>query len=194
MIIPTNVNRTPEGSLSMDVFSTLYNDRNVMLTEEITSGSVASVIAQLITLDSKSHDPICLYINSPGGSVQDGLALYDVMNSIESEVYTIGMGMIASMASVILSAGTRGHRYLLPSSFTMIHEARNIPAQQMTSLSEQKERMNVLEMFNQKTMEILAENCSKTLDELKKDSSYDHYFTADEAVTYGLADHVGLPD
>ncbi|MEF2885753.1 MAG: ATP-dependent Clp endopeptidase proteolytic subunit ClpP [Ruminococcus sp.] len=187
-LVPYVVEQTNRGERSYDIYSRLLNDRIIMLHDEVNSATASVVVAQLLYLESQ--DPtkdISLYINSPGGSVTDGLAIYDTMQYIKCDVSTICMGMAASMGAFLLSAGTKGKRLALPNSTIMIHQPLGGYKGQATDMEihtrymlDTKARLN----------RILSENTGKPLDVVKADTERDNFMTAQEALEYGLIDKV----
>ena len=187
-LVPYVVEQTNRGERSYDIYSRLLNDRIIMLHDEVNSATASVVVAQLLYLESQ--DPtkdISLYINSPGGSVTDGLAIYDTMQYIKCDVSTICMGMAASMGAFLLSAGTKGKRLALPNSTIMIHQPLGRYKGQATDMEihtrymlDTKARLN----------RILSENTGKPLDIVKADTERDNFMTAQEAMEYGLIDKV----
>ena len=188
MLIPMVVDRTDNGERSFDIYSRLLEDRVVFLSGEITDEVANLVVAQLIYLESK--DPtkdISLYINSPGGSVSAGLAIYDTMRYIRCDVSTICIGMAASMGALLLSNGAKGKRYALPNSEIMIHQVLG-GAQGQASDVEIHTRQ--LLKTKQKLNAILAGNVGKQVSEVEKDTDRDNYLSAEEAKAYGIVDEV----
>lgn len=188
MLIPMVVDRTDNGERSFDIYSRLLEDRVVFLSGEITDEVANLVVAQLIYLESK--DPtkdISLYINSPGGSVSAGLAIYDTMRYIRCDVSTICIGMAASMGALLLSSGAKGKRYALPNSEIMIHQVLG-GAQGQASDVEIHTRQ--LLKTKQKLNAILAGNVGKQASEVEKDTDRDNYLSAEEAKAYGIVDEV----
>ncbi len=187
-LIPYVVEQTNRGERSYDIYSRLLNDRIVMLNEEVNSASASVVVAQLLYLESQ--DPtkdISLYINSPGGSVTDGFAIYDTMNYIKCDVSTICIGMAASMGAFLLSAGTKGKRIALPNSTIMIHQPLGGYKGQATDMEiHTRYMLDIKARLNQ----ILAENTGKPLDVIKNDTERDNFMTAQQALEYGLIDKV----
>ena len=187
-LIPYVVEQTNRGERSYDIYSRLLNDRIVMLNEEVNSASASVVVAQLLYLESQ--DPtkdISLYINSPGGSVTDGFAIYDTMKYIKCDVSTICMGMAASMGAFLLSAGTKGKRIALPNSTIMIHQPLGGYKGQATDMEiHTRYMLDIKARLNQ----ILAENTGKPLDVIKNDTERDNFMTAQQALEYGLIDKV----
>ena len=187
-LVPYVVEQTNRGERSYDIYSRLLNDRIVMLNEEVNSASASVVVAQLLYLESQ--DPtkdISLYINSPGGSVTDGFAIYDTMKYIKCDVSTICMGMAASMGAFLLSAGTKGKRIALPNSTIMIHQPLGGYKGQATDMEiHTRYMLDIKARLNQ----ILAENTGKPLDVIKNDTERDNFMTAQQALEYGLIDKV----
>ena len=187
-LIPYVVEQTNRGERSYDIYSRLLNDRIVMLNEEVNSASASVIVAQLLYLESQ--DPtkdISLYINSPGGSVTDGFAIYDTMKYIKCDVSTICMGMAASMGAFLLSAGTKGKRIALPNSTIMIHQPLGGYKGQATDMEiHTRYMLDIKARLNQ----ILSENTGKPLDIIKNDTERDSFMTAQQALEYGLIDKV----
>ena len=187
-LIPYVVEQTNRGERSYDIYSRLLNDRIVMLNEEVNSASASVVVAQLLYLESQ--DPtkdISLYINSPGGSVTDGFAIYDTMKYIKCDVSTICMGMAASMGAFLLAAGTKGKRIALPNSTIMIHQPLGGYKGQATDMEiHTRYMLDIKARLNQ----ILAENTGKPLDIIKNDTERDNVMTAQQALEDGLIDKV----
>ena len=182
------VDRTDNGERSFDIYSRLLEDRVVFLSGEITDDVANLVVAQLIYLESK--DPtkdISLYINTPGGSVTAGLAIYDTMKYIRCDVSTICIGMAASMGAFLLSSGTKGKRYALPNSEIMIHQV--LGGSQGQASDVEIHTRQLLKMKH-KLNAILAENVGKKVEEVEKDTDRDNYLSAEEAKTYGIVDEV----
>ena len=171
-----------------DLFSCLLEERIVFIAEPITDALATSVIAQLLFLESQdSEKDISIYINSPGGSVSAGLAIYDTMQYIKCDVSTICVGMAASMAAFLLSSGTKGKRYALPNSSMMIHQPLGGAQGQASDILIQAEHISqTRKLLNQ----ILAKNTNNSIKQIKKDTDRDHYMTADEACAYGLVDKI----
>ena len=187
-LVPYVVEQTNRGERSYDIYSRLLNDRIVMLNEEVNSASASVIVAQLLYLESQ--DPtkdISLYINSPGGSVTDGFAIYDTMKYIKCDVSTICMGMAASMGAFLLSAGTKGKRIALPNSTIMIHQPLGGYKGQATDMEiHTRYMLDIKARLNQ----ILAENTGKPLDVIKNDTERDNFMTAQQALEYVLIDKV----
>lgn len=187
MIIPTVVEKTPYGERAYDLYSRLLNERIVFLTGEITDEVANNVISQLLYLDSLNDKDISLYINSPGGSVMAGLAIYDTMNYIKSDVSTIVIGMAASMGSFLLAAGAKGKRYALPNSEVMIHEVLGGTEGQATVVKIQAERILKL---RDKMNSLLAKLTNKNVSKINKDTERDYFMSASEALDYGIVDKI----
>ena len=187
-LVPYVVEQTNRGERSYDIYSRRLNDRIIMLHDEVNSATASVVVAQLLYLESQ--DPtkdISLYINSPGGSVTDGFAIYDTMKYIKCDVSTICMGMAASMGAFLLSAGTKGKRLALPNSTIMIHQPLGGYKGQTTDMEiHTKYMLDTKSRLNQ----ILAENTGKPLDIVKNDTERDNFMTAQQALEYGLIDKV----
>lgn len=187
-LVPYVIEQSSRGERSFDIYSRLLEDRIVMLNEEVNSASASVVVAQLLYLESK--DPtkdISLYINSPGGSVTDGFAIFDTMNYIKCDVSTICMGMAASMGAFLLSGGAKGKRLALPNAEIMIHQPSGGARGQETEIRIVAE--NILKTRN-KLNQILAANTGKSVEEISRDTERDNYMSAQEAVAYGLIDSV----
>ena len=187
-LVPMVVEQTNRGERSYDIYSRLLEDRVVFLTGEVNDVSADLVIAQLMYLESKGEDKdISLYINSPGGSVTAGMAIYDTMNYIKCDVETICVGMAASMGAFLLSSGAKGKRYALPNSEIMIHQPLGGAQGQASDIAitaahilRLKKRLNT----------ILAKNCNQPLEKIERDVDRDHYMFAEEAKKYGLIDGI----
>ena len=188
VLIPYVVERTSGGERSYDLYSRLLEDRIIFLSGEIDDATANTVVAQLIYLEGK--DPtkdVCLYINSPGGSVTAGMAIYDTMNYIKCDVSTICIGMAASMGAFLLAAGAKGKRFALPNSEIMIHQPLGGAQGQASDIKIQAE--HILRIKDKMTR-ILAENTGKPYETIARDTDRDNYLTADEAREYGLIDRV----
>lgn len=187
-LVPMVVDRTDSGERSFDIYSRLLEDRVIFLSGEINDDVANLVVAQLIYLESK--DPtkdISLYINSPGGSVSAGLAIYDTMNYIRCDVSTICIGLAASMGAFLLSSGTKGKRYALPNSEIMIHQVLGGAQGQATDVEIQTKQ---LLKIKQKLNRLLAENVGRDITEVEHDTERDNYLSASEAKAYGIIDEV----
>jgi ATP-dependent Clp protease protease subunit len=187
-LVPYVIEQTNRGERSYDIFSRLLNDRIIMLTDEVNDTTSSLVVAQLLYLEGQ--DPakdISLYINSPGGSVTAGLAIYDTMQYIKCDVSTICIGLAASMGAFLLTAGAKGKRYALPNSDIMIHQPSGGTQGQATDIKIQAEHMlHIKKRLN----EIFAERTGQPLDVIMRDTERDNFMTAEEAVKYGLIDKV----
>ena len=190
-LVPYVIEQTSRGERSYDIYSRLLKDRIIFLGEEVNDVSANLIVAQLLFLESE--DPgkdIHLYINSPGGSVTAGMAIYDTMRYLKCEVSTICVGMAASMAAVLLSSGAKGKRKALPNAEVMIHQPLGGTQGQATDIAIHAER--ILKM-KQTLNQILAKNTGKPLSEIDRDVERDHFLTADEAREYGLIDEIIAP-
>ena len=187
-LVPYVVEQTNRGERSYDIFSRLLNDRIIILSEEVNDANAALIVAQLLYLEAQDPDKdIQFYINSPGGAVTAGMAIYDTMQYIKADVSTICIGMAASMAAFLLSAGAKGKRMALPNAEIMIHQPAAGTQGKVTDMAIDVERfLRIKKHMNQ----ILADNTGRTVEELKRDTERDHWFTADEAKEYGLVDQV----
>lgn len=187
-LVPMVVEQTNRGERSYDIFSRLLNDRIVMLCEEVTDASASLVVAQLLYLEGQDPEKdISLYINSPGGSVTAGLAIYDTMRYIKCDVSTICIGLAASMGAFLLSSGTKGKRLALPNSEIMIHQPMGGMQGQVTDIKIHAERyLRIKKNLNQ----MLAENTGKPLEIIQQDTERDNFMSAQEAMEYGLIDKV----
>ena len=187
-LVPYVVEQTSRGERSFDIYSRLLEDRIIMLTEEVYSASASVEVAQLLYLEGQ--DPtkdISLYINSPGGSVTDGMAIYDTMQYIKCDVSTICMGMAASMGAFLLAAGTKGKRYSLPNSDIMIHQPSGGAQGQATDMEiHTRHILNTKQRLN----EILAANTGQPVDVIAQDTNRDNFMTAQQALEYGLIDKI----
>ena len=186
-LIPTVIEKSSNGERAYDIYSRLLKDRIIILTGEIDDVNSNIVVGQLLYLDSLNHDDISLYINSPGGSVTAGMAIYDTMNFIKSDVSTICIGLAASMAAFLLSSGQKGKRYCLPNSEVMIHQPLGGAKGQATEIKIAAERILKLK---DKLNKILAKNTGKDLKVIENDTERDYFLSAEEALEYGLIDKV----
>ena len=190
-LIPMVVEQTNRGERSYDIFSRLLNDRIIMLCEEVNDGSASLVVAQLLYLEGQDPDKdISLYINSPGGSVTAGLAIYDTMQYIKCDVSTICIGMAASMGAFLLAAGEKGKRFALPNSEVMIHQPLIAGGGLSGQTTDIKIYTDHLVNTKKKMNEILAERTGQTYEKLCEDTERDNFMTAQEAKEYGLIDEV----
>ena len=190
-LIPMVVEQSNNGERSYDIYSRLLEDRIVFLSGEIDDNTANTVVAQLLYLEGKDPDKVIyLYINSPGGSVSAGLAIYDTMNYIKSDVSTICIGLAASMGAFLLSSGAKGKRFSLPNGEIMIHQPLGGAQGQASDIEIQaKHIIKTKEKLNR----ILAENTGKPIEVIEKDVDRDNYMSADEALAYGLIDKVYSP-
>ena len=187
-LVPTVVEQTNRGERAYDIYSRLLNDRIIFLSDEVNDVTASLVIAQLLFLEAQDPDKdICLYINSPGGSVSAGLAIYDTMNFIKCDVSTICVGMAASMGAFLLAAGAKGKRLALPNSEIMIHQPLGGMQGQATDIKIHADRIiKMRETLNS----ILAEKTGKPIEIIEKDTDRDNFMSAKEAMEYGLIDKV----
>ncbi len=191
-LVPNIIETTSRGERSMDIFTRLLDDRIIVLSDEVNSATASIVVAELLYLEGQDADKdISFYINSPGGSVSDGLAIYDTMQYVKCDVSTICVGLAASMGAFLLSAGAKGKRFALPNAEIMIHQPliggdRGIGGQcsdvqiAAQNMQRSKDRLN----------RILAENTGKTFEEVERDTDRNNWLTAEEAMNYGLIDQV----
>ena len=187
-LVPYVVEQTSRGERSYDIFSRLLNDRIIFLGEEVNDTTASLVVAQLLYLEAQDPDKdIQLYINSPGGSVTAGMAIYDTMQYIKCDVSTICVGMAASMGAFLLSCGAKGKRIALPNAEVMIHQPSAGTQGQITDMAIHLKR---LEIIKKRMNKILADNTGKTPEQIKSDSERDNWMTAEEAKEYGLIDKV----
>ncbi len=190
-LVPYVVEQTGNGERSMDIFSRLLNDRIIVLSDEVNSQTASLVVAQLLFLEGQdSEKDISLYINSPGGSVTDGMAIYDTMQYIKCDVSTICIGMAASMGAFLLSSGAKGKRIALPNSEILIHQpligGHGITGQATDVEIAARDLVKTKERLNR----ILAANCGKDIETIARDTDRDNRMTAQEALEYGLVDKV----
>ena len=187
-LVPMVVEQTGRGERSYDIFSRLLNDRIIFLSDEVNDATASLVVAQLLYLEAQDPDKdISFYINSPGGSVTAGMAIYDTMNFIKCDVSTVCIGMAASMGAFLLSAGTKGKRFALPNSEIMIHQPLGGAKGQATDIKIQAE---LILRTRDRLNAILAKNTGKSIDEIARDTERDNYMTAEQALEYGLVDKV----
>ncbi|KKP90110.1 MAG: ATP-dependent Clp protease proteolytic subunit [Parcubacteria group bacterium GW2011_GWA2_36_10] len=188
MLIPTVIEKSNNGERAYDIYSRLLKDRIIFLSEEIDEHSANLVIAQLLFLEAQDNTkPIKMYLNSPGGSVTDGLAIYDTMQYIKAPVSTICVGLAASMAAVLLAAGEKGQRFALPNSEILIHQIMGGASGQASDIKIKAEQILKLKTQLNK---ILHQHTGKLLTKIEKDTDRDYYMTAQEALTYGLIDKI----
>ena len=187
-LVPYVVEQTGRGERSYDIFSRLLNDRIVMLNEEVNATTSSLVVAQLLYLEGQdASKDISLYINSPGGSVTDGMAIYDTMQYIKCDVSTICMGMAASMGAFLLAAGKKGKRYSLPNSDIMIHQPSGGAKGQATDINIHAQHIL---RTKEKLNKILSENTGQPIEKVAQDTERDNFMTAQQALEYGLIDEV----
>ena len=187
-LVPMVVEQTNRGERSYDIFSRLLNDRIIFLSDEVNNTTASLVVAQMLFLEAQDPDKdISFYINSPGGSVTAGMAIYDTMQFIKCDVSTICLGMAASMGAFLLSAGTKGKRFALPHSEIMIHQPLGGAQGQASDIQIQAEQiLRIKKTLNR----ILAENTGKPIEVIERDTDRDNYMTAEEALNYGLVDKI----
>ena len=187
-LVPYVVEQTNRGERQYDIFSRLLNDRIIVLSDEVNDATASIVVAQLLFLEGQDADKdISLYINSPGGSVTAGMAIYDTMQYIKCDVSTICMGMAASMGAFLLSSGAKGKRFALPNSEIMIHQPLGGARGQATEI---KIVADHILKTREKLNRILAENTGKSIEQIALDTERDNYLSAQEAMDYGLVDKV----
>ncbi len=191
MLIPTVIEKSNNGERVYDIYSRLLKDRIIILSGEITDESANSVVAQLLYLDSLNQDDISLYINSPGGAVTAGMAIYDTMNFVKSDVSTICLGMAASMAAFLLSSGAKEKRFCLPNSEVMIHQPLGGAQGQATEIKIAAEHiLNLKEKLNK----ILSKNTGQDIKQIEHDTDRDNFMNAEEAKEYGIIDQILVSD
>ena len=187
-LVPMVVEQTGRGERSYDIFSRLLNDRIIILSEEINDTTASLVVAQMLFLEAQDPDKdIALYINSPGGSVTAGMAIYDTMNFVKCDVSTICIGMAASMGAFLLSAGAKGKRFALPNSEIMIHQPLGGVRGQASDI---KIHADLILRTKEKLNRILAENTGNSYEKVCADTDRDNFMTAEEALAYGLVDKI----
>ena len=186
-LVPMIIEKEINGERSYDIFSRLLKERIIFISGEINDNLANTVIAELLYLDSINHEDISIYINSPGGVITAGMAIYDTMQFIKSDVVTICMGMAASMAAFLLSSGTRGKRFILPHADVMIHQPLGGAEGQATDIKIACDRiLNLRNRLNN----ILVDNTGKALSQIEEDTERDNYLNAEEALEYGLVDKI----
>ncbi len=189
-LVPYVIEQTGHGERSMDIYSRLLNDRIIVLSDEVNDATASLVVAQLLYLESQDPEKdICLYINSPGGSITAGMAIYDTMQYIKPDVSTMCIGMAASMGAVLLAGGARGKRYALPHSEVMIHQPL-IGGGLSGQCTDIKIHSDHMLRTREKLNKILAHDTGKSLEQIAIDTERDNYMTAEEAVEYGIIDKV----
>ena len=186
-IIPTIIEKSYNKEYAYDIYSRLLKDRIIFITSDINDSLADVVISELLYLDSLSHDDISIYINSKGGEITSGMAIYDTINHIKSDVVTIGMGMCASMAAFLLSSGTIGKRYALKNTEIMIHQPLGGASGQATEIKIAAE--HILKIKN-KINKILAKNTNQNIKKIEKDTERDNFMDAIDAKKYGLIDEI----
>ena len=187
-LVPYVVEQTARGERSYDIFSRLLNDRIIVLSEDVNSASASVIVAQLLYLEGQDPEKdIYFYINSPGGSISDGMAIHDTMNYIKCDVSTICVGMAASMGAFLLSSGAKGKRIALPNAEIMIHQPSAGTQGKVTDMEIDVEHFLKIK---QRLNKILSENTGKPVEQVKADSERDHWMIAEEAREYGLVDKV----
>ena len=186
-LVPVVIDKDINGERSYDIFSRLLKERIIFISGEINDSMANSVIAELLYLDSINHNDISLYINSPGGVITSGMAIYDTMNFIKSDVSTICIGMAASMAAFLLSSGTIGKRYILPNADVMIHQPLGGAEGQATDIKIASDRIINL---RSKLNKILAKNTGTCISKIAKDTERDNYLDAEAALQYGIVDKI----
>ncbi len=186
--IPYVVEQTGRGERSYDIYSRLLKDRIIMMSGEVNDQVASTIVAQLLFLEAQDPDKdIYFYINSPGGVITSGLAMFDTMNYIKPDIVTICIGQAASMGAFLLSSGTKGKRYALPNARIMIHQPSGGAQGQSTDIQIQAEE---IQRLKDSLNEIMAKNCAKTAEELERDTERDNFMSSAEAVEYGLIDQV----
>ena len=189
-LVPYVIEQTGHGERSMDIYSRLLNDRIIVLSDEVNDATASLVVAQLLYLESQDPEKdICLYINSPGGSITAGMAIYDTMQYIKPDVSTMCVGMAASMGAVLLAGGAKGKRYALPHSEVMIHQPL-IGGGLSGQCTDIKIHSDHMVKTREKLNKILAADTGKSLEQIAIDTERDNYMTAEEAVEYGIIDKV----
>lgn len=186
-MIPTVIEKEASGLRAYDIYSRLLKDRIIILNGEIDDNISNSIVAQLLYLDSLNNNDISIYINSPGGSITAGMAIYDTMNFIKSDVSTICVGMCASMAAFLLSSGTKGKRYSLPNGEVMIHQPLGGAHGQATEIKIAAERILKLK---EKLNKILANNTNQDIKKIEQDTERDYFLDSKDALTYGIIDKI----
>ena len=186
-IVPTIIEKSSNGEKVYDIYSRLLKDRIIMLSGEINDTTASIIVSELLYLDSINNEDISIYINSPGGSVTAGMAIYDTMNFIKSDVSTICVGMAASMAAFLLSSGEKGKRYILPNSEVMIHQPLGGAEGQATEIKIAAERILKLK---DKMNKLLSINTGQNIKKVSKDTERDHFLSAEEALDYGIIDEI----
>lgn len=187
MLIPSVVEKSTDGERVFDIYSRLLKDRIIMLSGEIDDNLSNVIVAELLYLDSLNHEPISIYINSPGGSITSGMAIYDTMNFVKSKVSTVCIGLAASMAAFLLACGEKNERYALPNSEVMIHQPLGGAKGQATEIEIAAKRIINLK---HKLNSILSKKTGKDIKIIEKDTERDHFLSSYEALEYGIVDKV----
>lgn len=188
-LIPIVIDKENSGERSFDIYSKLLKDRIIFISGEIDDNLSNSVVAQLLYLDSLNHNDIYLYINSPGGCVTSGLAIYDTMNYVKSDVATICFGIAASMGALLLSSGAKGKRYILPNADVMIHQVLGKSEGQASDIKIATDRILSLK---KRLSRILAKNTGKSIKTIESDTDRDNYLSSQQALEYGLVDKISF--
>ena len=186
-LIPSVIEKTSIGERVYDIYSRLLKDRIVFIGGEINDEVANAIISELLFLDSQSNDEISIYINSPGGSITSGMAIYDTMGFVKSPISTICIGMAASMASVLLASGDKGKRFILPNSEVMIHQPLGGVSGQATEIKIYSDHMM---KTREKLNKLLSEKTGQPIEVINRDTERDNYMTAEEALKYGLIDGI----
>ncbi|MBE6814222.1 MAG: ATP-dependent Clp protease proteolytic subunit [Ruminococcaceae bacterium] len=188
MIIPTVLENTGYGERGMDLYSRLLDDRIIFLSEEVNNATASIIVAQMLYLEAQDPEKdISFYINSPGGSISAGMAIYDTMQHIKCDVSTIGVGLQASMGAFLLSSGTKGKRFILPNAEVMIHQPLSGTQGQASDIIIAAEH---IQRLKQRLNKILAEQTSKSIEQIAIDTDRDNWLTAEESLEYGLVDKI----
>lgn len=188
MIIPTVLENTGYGERGYDLYSRLLNDRIIFLSEEVNNATASIIVAQMLYLEAQDPEKdISFYINSPGGSISAGMAIYDTMQHIKCDVSTIGVGLQASMGAFLLSSGTKGKRFILPNAEVMIHQPLSGTQGQASDIIIAAEH---IQRLKQRLNKLLAEQTGKSIEQIAIDTDRDNWLTAEEALEYGLVDKI----
>lgn len=188
MIIPTVLENTSYGERGMDIYSRLLDDRIIFLSEEVNNATASIIVAQMLYLEAQDPEKdISFYINSPGGSISAGMAIYDTMQHIKCDVSTIGVGLQASMGAFLLSSGTKGKRFILPNAEVMIHQPLSGTQGQASDIVIAAEH---IQRLKQRLNKILAEQTGKSIEQIAIDTDRDNWLTAEESLEYGLVDKI----
>lgn len=187
MLIPTVLEKSNDGERAYDIYSRLLKDRIIMLNGEIDDSVANVIVSELLYLDSLNHDCISIYINSPGGSISAGMAIYDTMNFVSSKVSTVCIGMAASMAAFLLSSGEKGMRYILPNGEVMIHQPLGGAQGQATEIKIAAERILKLK---EKLNKLMSVNTGQSIEKIENDTERDYFMSSEEALNYGIIDKI----